>query len=115
MTPNIKAIEIFDKPDTYYILIVPSKIQMSNCMPTLHHLVDIILKQEVLNIVNIANLIPQAFINKNQSTDKCTVLCFTSTRKCFAVNGEHWFHNRRWGRSNLNRSLVQAFTSIGCP
>jgi hypothetical protein len=58
MAPNIKAIEIFDEADTYYILIVPSKMQMSNCMPTLHYLVDIILKQEVLNIDNIANLVP---------------------------------------------------------
>jgi hypothetical protein len=70
MALNIKAIEIFDKADTYYILIVPSKMQMFNCMPTLHHLVDIILKQEVLNIANIVNFVPQAFINKNQSTDQ---------------------------------------------
>jgi hypothetical protein len=57
MTLNIKAIEIFDKADTYYIVIVPSKMPISNCMPTIYHLFDIILKQEVLNKVNIANLI----------------------------------------------------------
>jgi hypothetical protein len=108
------AIEIFNKADTYYILIVPSKMQMSNCIPTLQHLVDIIRKQEVLNIANIVNLVPQVFINKNQSTDKCVVLCFTSTRECFAVDGQHWFRRSRRGRSNLNRSLVQAFLSMGC-
>ena len=44
---------------------------MFNCMPTLHHLTNIIRKQEALNIVNIVNLIPQTLVNKNQSTDKC--------------------------------------------
>jgi hypothetical protein len=33
-------------------------LQMFNCMHTLHHLMDIIYKQVVLNIVNIANLVP---------------------------------------------------------
>ena len=73
------AIEIFNKVDTYYILIVPSKVQMLICMPTLQHLTYIICKQEVLNIVNIANLVPQGLVNKNQSTGKCTIICFTST------------------------------------
>ena len=49
-------------------------------MPTLHHLTNIIPKQEVVNILNIANLVPQGIVNENQCTDKCTVLCFTSTR-----------------------------------
>ena len=66
---------IFDKVDTYYILIVPSKVQMLICMPTLQHLTYIICKQEVLNIVNIANLVPHGLINENQSTDNCTLLC----------------------------------------
>ena len=44
-------------------------------MPTLHQLTNIILKQEVVNILNIANLVPQGIINENQCTDKCTVLC----------------------------------------
>jgi hypothetical protein len=83
------AIEIFDKADTYYILIVLSKMQMFNCMTILHHLIDIICKQEVLNIVNITSLVSHAFVNKNQGTDKCAVLCFASTRKCFAVDCEH--------------------------
>ena len=38
-------------------------------MPTLHHLM-IILKQEVLNIVNIAILETQGFINENPLPEK---------------------------------------------
>ena len=79
-------IEIFDKVDTYYIPIVPSKVQILNCIPTLHHLTNIIRKQEVLNTVNIINLVPQGLVNKNQSMDKCTILWFTSTNKCFAID-----------------------------
>ena len=63
-------------------------------MPTLHHLTNIIPKQEVLNIVNIVNLVPQGIVNEIQCTDKSTVLCFTLMRKCFAVDGEHWFYSR---------------------
>jgi hypothetical protein len=51
MDLNIKAIGIFDKANTYYILIVLSNMQISNCMPTLHHLVDIILEQKILNML----------------------------------------------------------------
>ena len=51
-----------------------------NCMPTLHHLTNIIRKQEVLNIVNIANLVPHGLINENQSTDNCTLLCWKSMK-----------------------------------
>ena len=76
------------------------KVQMLNCMPTLHHLT---------NIVNIANLVPQSLVKNNQSTDKCT------TRKYFVVDDEHWFRDRRRGRSNFNRSLVQVFPSKWCP
>ena len=39
-------------------------------MPTLHQLTNIILKQEVVNILNIANLVPQGIVNENQCTDK---------------------------------------------
>ena len=49
-------------------------------MPTLHHLTNIIRKQEVLNIVNIANLVPHGLINENQSTDNCTLLCWKSMK-----------------------------------
>ena len=38
-------------------------------MPTLHHL-TIILKQEILNIVNIAILVTQGFINENPLPEK---------------------------------------------
>ena len=41
-----------------------SRMQMSHCMPTLHHLTNIICLHEVLNIVNITNLVPQVFVNK---------------------------------------------------
>ena len=87
---------------------------MSNCMHTLHYLTNIIREQEVLNIVNITNLVPRGLVNKNQSTDKCTILCLNSTRKCFAIDGEHWFRGRRWGRSNLNTSLVKAVPGKRC-
>ena len=76
-------------------------------MPTLHHLTNIIPKQEVVNILNIANLVPQGIVNENQCTDKCAVLCFTSTRKCFAVDGKHWFCGRIWRGSKLKRTLVE--------
>ena len=88
-------------------------MQMFNSKPH-HHLRHIVHKQEVLNIVNITNLIAQTFVNKNQSTDQCAILCFTSTRKYFAKDGEYWFPGRSRGRSNFNRSLVKVFPSNWC-
>src|SRR6185312_2267237 len=81
-------------------------------MPTLHHLTNIILKQEVVNILNITNLVPQGIVNENQCTDKTAVLCFASARKCFVVDGVHWFSERIWRSSKFIRTLVETFPCI---
>ena len=71
------GIEVYGKVDTYYILIVPSKVQMLNCMPTLHR------------------IIPNSQARCTEQVNIVNILCFTSTMKCFAVDGEYWFHGRR--------------------